>query len=103
VRLTRRGERAQDAYRRHLGAIEEGWHARFGPDEIRALVASLQGLFDARDGDGPRVSQGLVPYPGGWRLRAPYAKQTAAILRDPSAALPHYPMVLHRGGWPDGS
>jgi hypothetical protein len=25
------------------------------------------------------------------------------MLRDPNAALPHFPMVLHRGGWPDGS
>ncbi len=22
---------------------------------------------------------------------------------DPAAALPRHPMVLHRGGWPDGS
>jgi hypothetical protein len=25
------------------------------------------------------------------------------MINDPSAGLPHYPMVLHRGGWPDGS
>jgi hypothetical protein len=25
------------------------------------------------------------------------------VLRDPHGALPRYPMVLHRGGWPDGS
>ena len=28
---------------------------------------------------------------------------TTAVLDDPDDALPHYPMVLHRGGWPDGS
>ena len=35
---------------------------------------------------------GLEPYPDGWR----------AAVRPP-ATLPHYPMVLHRGGYPDGS
>ena len=33
----------------------------------------------------------------------PYPRQTTAVLDDPGAALPHYPTVLHRGGWPDGS
>jgi hypothetical protein len=41
--------------------------------------------------------------PGGWRARNPYLRQTTAVLDDLGAALPHYPMVLHRGGWPDGS
>jgi hypothetical protein len=51
----------------------------------------------------PRLSLGLRPYPGGWRTRNPYLRQTTAVLDDPGDALPHYPMVLHRGGWPDGS
>jgi hypothetical protein len=36
--------------------------------------------------------RGLEPYPDGWR----------ASLRRPNT-LPHYPMILHRGGFPDGS
>jgi hypothetical protein len=28
---------------------------------------------------------------------------TDAVLADPYARLPRYPMVLHRGGYPDGS
>jgi hypothetical protein len=51
----------------------------------------------------PRLALGLRPYPDGWRARGPYLRQTTAVLNDPAAALPHYPMVLHRGGWPDGS
>ncbi len=39
-----------------------------------------------------RLAAGLEPPPGGW----------PASLRSP-ATLPHYPMVLHRGGFPDGS
>ena len=34
----------------------------------------------------------LVPYPDDWR----------ADIRPPRT-LPHYPMVLHRDGFPDGS
>ena len=36
--------------------------------------------------------RGLEPYPDGWRAK----------VRKPDT-LPHYPMVLHRGGFPDGS
>ena len=36
--------------------------------------------------------QGLEPYPDNWR----------ASVRRP-VTLPYYPMVLHRGGYPDGS
>jgi hypothetical protein len=43
-------------------------------------------------GDHARLAAGLEPPPGGWR----------APLRSP-ATLPHYPMVPHRGGFPDGS
>jgi hypothetical protein len=39
-----------------------------------------------------RLSKGLGPPPGGWR---------AAVRA--KATLPQYPMVLHRGGFPDGS
>ena len=35
---------------------------------------------------------GLEPYPDGWRAKVPR-----------SEVLPHYPTVLHRGGFPDGS
>jgi hypothetical protein len=34
----------------------------------------------------------MAPYPDGWRAQA-----------KPATALPHYPMVLRRGGYPDGS
>ncbi len=38
-----------------------------------------------------------------WRAHPPYLAQTAAVLADPAGALPHQPMVLHRGGYPEGS
>jgi hypothetical protein len=39
-----------------------------------------------------RLFRGLEPHPGGWR----------ESVRKPDT-LPHHPMVLHRGGYPDGS
>jgi hypothetical protein len=77
--------------------------ARFDSGPIDALRRSLLSVIGPGDGDRPRLSLGLRPYPGGWRARKPYLRQTTAVLDGPGAALPHYPMVLHRGGWPDGS
>jgi hypothetical protein len=38
------------------------------------------------------VFRGLEPYPDNRQARV-----------RPPTTLPHYPMVLHRGGYPDGS
>ena len=103
IRLTPRGLSARDEYLRLLGVVEQRWRARFGPGTIDALRRSLLSVTGQRDGGRPRLAQGLQPYPDGWRARGPYLRQTTAVLDDPGAALPHYPMVLHRGGWPDGS
>jgi len=34
--------------------------------------------------------------------RGPYGPAARAVAREPNQ-LPHYPMILHRGGFPDGS
>jgi hypothetical protein len=86
-----------------LDAVEQRWRARFGPAAIETLRRSLLSVTGQRNGGRPRLALGLQPYPDGWRARGPYLRQTTAVLNDPGAALPHYPMVLHRGGWPDGS
>jgi DNA-binding MarR family transcriptional regulator len=85
VRLTPNGRKARDAYRLLLSLIEERWRIRFGEIAIRNLRESLQPLA----GD---LFRGLDPHPNGWR----------ASVRKPET-LPHHPMVLHRGGYPDGS
>ena len=54
-----------------------------------ALRASLEPLAA---GQPPPLFGGLEPYPDNWR----------AVARRPDV-LPHFPMVLHRGGYPDGS
>jgi methyltransferase (TIGR00027 family) len=102
ARLTAQGQRAQDEYRRLVAAVEQQWRDRFGVAHITALAEALRGLF-AEAGGQQRIAAGLVPYPGGWRAHPPYLSQTEALLADPAAALPYYPMVSHRGGFPDGS
>ena len=92
ARLTSRGVRAQDLYLEFLGAVEDRWRDRFGGDTIGALRRPLEALAVGADGQPPPLFQGLEPYPDNWR----------ASVRPPRT-LPYYPMVLHRGGYPDGS
>ncbi|HEX4138150.1 MAG TPA: hypothetical protein VHY84_26305 [Bryobacteraceae bacterium] len=68
-----------------IETIEARWAAHFGDESIGDLRAALEEI-------GARLFEGLEPYPGGWR----------ASVRKPET-LPHFPMVLHRGGFPDGS
>ncbi len=93
LRLTEKGQRAQQKSRRILGATEMSWRTTFGPAAVNDLRRALQPLV----GDGNLAScpldRGLSPYPDNWR----------AGVRQRPTMLPHYPMVLHRGGYPDGS
>jgi hypothetical protein len=84
-----------------LDAVEQARRTRFGAEQIGAL--RRRGAPSRSDAGQPRLAQGLRPYPDGWRAQPPFLRQTTAVLNDPAGALPRYPMVLHRGGWPDGS
>jgi len=75
------------------------YRARATSGEDEALRAALEAVVSRREA----LAEGLVPPPGGWRGEKPYLAQTRRMLADPAAALPWHPMVLHRGGWPDGS
>jgi hypothetical protein len=97
IRLTRRGRAVRDDQRRLHARIERTWEARLDR-VVPRLQAALDGILDH-----PQLTEGLRPPPGGWRASRPYLERTQAVLADPRGALPHYPMVLHRGGWPDGS
>ena len=92
ARLTPKGLRAQPSYHQLVGVIEERWQARFGKDCTRELRNSLERLV--REGTLPAspLSRGLEPYADSWRASLPKPD-----------TLPHYPMVTHRGGFPDGS
>jgi DNA-binding transcriptional ArsR family regulator len=103
AQLTPAGREAERAARRIHAGVERTWERRFGGESVRRLRGALQAVLGQRDGDRPRLSLGLEPYPDGWRATTPYVARTKAVLDDPTGRLPAYPMVLHRGGWPDGS
>lgn len=100
VRLTTTGEAAKEASLATHAHLEKTWGSRMSRDRLRAACRSI---LDQRDGTQSRLALGLEPYPEGWRASGRYLAQTEAILADPSTGLPRHPLVLHRGGWPDGS
>jgi hypothetical protein len=89
TRLTSPGARAQRAHAGLTAAVEARWRSRFGAERVAALRDVLEPLAV---GDPPPLFGGLTPYEDGWRAQV-----------KPPAVLPHYPMVLHRGGYPDGA
>jgi hypothetical protein len=90
ARLTARGLTSQRTHAGLLRVVEEEMELRAGAGVIGALRDSLS-LF-AGDSRGSGLFPALEPNPEGWR----------ASIRKPET-LPHFPMVLHRGGYPDGS
>ena len=93
ARLTPRGQEAQWAYTDGIATLEQKSAERFGADAIARLRTALAALVgDPGDPAASPLMQGLEPYPDNWRTDV-----------RPPQTLPHYPMVLHRGGFPDGS
>ena len=88
VALTSGGLDALSDYRIRAGRLID--------QELRAALTAILVQTEA-------LSAGMIPPAGGWRGERPYRTQTERILADPTRALPWHPMVLHRGGWPDGS
>jgi len=90
--LTAAGRRLEKRCGRLVWEIEERWQAC--PD--REAVVSLRSLLERLAGDAfaeqSPLFLGLQPYPECWRASVPKRE-----------VLPHYPMILHRGGYPDGS
>jgi hypothetical protein len=76
---TRKGREARAAYAELLQKIED----QFDPAKTLRLREALEALAPMKSPE---------PYPDGWRAKLPKPE-----------TLPHYPMILHRGGFPDGS
>jgi hypothetical protein len=92
ARLTPRGLDAQRVYQEFISTVEDRWQDRFGRPAITALRQALEALATGPDDEPPPLFKALEPYPDNWRAKVP-----------PPTTLPYYPMVLHRGGYPDGS
>ena len=85
--------KAQQKCRRLLDATEMSWRTTYGAVAVDDLRAALEPLV----GDGTLASSPLA------RGSSPTRTTGAPRVRQAPATLPHYPMVLHRGGYPDGS
>ncbi len=92
VRLTPAGVAARSGFDATVSGTEDRWRRSHGTDAIDGLRARLGALVEPLDSVAAPIRQGLSPSPNGWRASAP-AK----------VVLPQFPMVLLRGGWPDGA
>ena len=93
ARLTAEGLQARRDYADRLAGLERAAARRAGHDTIAGLRAALAPIVIGPAGDGSSpLWRGLDPYPDGWRASVPRPE-----------TLPHFPMVLHRGGYPDGA
>jgi DNA-binding MarR family transcriptional regulator len=90
--ITLQARLARDGYLPLAERIEKEWKKRFGEEPVNQLRTSLEEIVQSRDGEPSPLLRGLTPYPDGWRANQP-----------PLTGLPHFPMVSHRGGYPDGS
>lgn len=92
VRLTEPGQAAKRNCGRIFDGLEDDWRARFGETAIDELRAALEAIVSDPSDPTALIWTGMMPQPGNWRARA----------KRP-ASLPWFPMILHRGGYPDGS
>lgn len=79
---------------------------RFAAERLDALDARFEAAREPLENilaNTPALRDVLEPHPHSWRAIGPYAAQTRRMLADPRAALAHFPIVTHRGGYPDGS
>jgi hypothetical protein len=84
--------KAQSIYRRLVSRIESRWRERFGAEVVDELRDTLEPLVIPSAGGRPPLFAAIEPYPNGWRAAGRGRER-----------LPHFPVVLHRGGFPDGS
>jgi DNA-binding MarR family transcriptional regulator len=90
--LTSEGRRGRNRYLQLVWKIEKDWKAKFGRENVEKLRELLERMAGTSAAKSSPLLKGLDPYPEGWRASVARLEQ-----------LPHYPMVLHRGGFPDGS
>jgi hypothetical protein len=91
VRLTPKGRSALETFGLNIAGVESRWEKRFGPRMAR-LRKALEKLLGDSGRDQTELLKGTEPPKGCWRAEVPKLK-----------TLPWFPMVLHRGGYPDGS
>jgi len=91
VKLTPKGRVAQLAYQRLESEIEARWEQRFG-SRMANLRRALEKLLADSGRDQAVLLKSTEPPKDCWRAEVPRP-----------TTLPWFPMMLHRGGYPDGS
>jgi hypothetical protein len=89
--LTVKGRVARKTYADLTRKIETGWKRRFGQD-VGTLRETLESVVGSSSFENSPLVRRTAALSRGWRTSV--AKPTQ---------LPHFPMILHRGGFPDGS
>jgi hypothetical protein len=90
--LTPEGADARRQFEALALSIEQSWERRCGSDLVARLRAALERIVVAPTLDRSPLAAVVEPPPDCWR---------AWVARP--ITLPHYPMILHRGGYPDGA
>ncbi len=92
VVLSEKGAKVRQRSRALVAEVEGDWTDQFGAT-LRRLRGALEVIWSAASADhGSLLVAGAQPLPDGWRATSRRA-----------LTLPHFPMVLHRGGYPDGA
>ncbi|HEX9644869.1 MAG TPA: hypothetical protein VGC11_12840, partial [Acidimicrobiia bacterium] len=92
ARLTPRGRVAQQRHLDLISGIERRWAKRFGRDVLRTLRSSLEAIVVTSDLADSPLAEAYGPLLRTWRADTPTPE-----------TLPHYPMVVRGGGYPDGA
>lgn len=92
LRLTDEGMKERGRYHKLQQTMEARWEREFSHGAISRVRSSLDAILKHDVGAELPLFLGLTPPPKSWRSELPKP-----------CVLPHQPMVLHRGGWPDGS
>ncbi|BDZ50826.1 hypothetical protein GCM10025867_30670 [Frondihabitans sucicola] len=88
----------RDRDRRTRERLEEEWSLRVGAEALDALDRALRDVLES-----PGLPATLDPAPVDWRAQGRYRRLTELFVADPAGHLPRFPVMLHRGGYPDGS
>ncbi|HUP84484.1 MAG TPA: hypothetical protein VM143_02345 [Acidimicrobiales bacterium] len=92
ARLTPRGRVAQQRHHDLVNDIERRWATRFGGEVVQSLRSSLEEIVVASDLADSPLAEAYGPLPGTWRAEVPTPE-----------TLPHFPMLVRGGGYPDGA
>jgi DNA-binding MarR family transcriptional regulator len=93
IKLTATGTKAQSQFDERHGVIRDQWNDRFGSAAVEQLTEAARQIAGDPGSEAESIFRaGCAPGPDNWRASV-----------KPPQTLPYYPMVLHRGGFPDGA